>query len=58
LPKALTYISTTYPNKKKSKKRLKLQMIKKVITYEAEIKIDGKDFDFFDASGKFKKNKD
>jgi hypothetical protein len=41
--KALTYISTTYPIRK-SKKRLKLQMIK-VITYEAEIKIDGKDCD-------------
>jgi hypothetical protein len=51
--KALTYISTTYPYKK-IKETAKITDDKKVITYEAEIKIDGKDCDLiFDASGKF-----
>jgi hypothetical protein len=53
--KALTYISTTYPYKK-IKETAKITDDKKVITYEAEIKIDGKDCDLiFDASGKFLK---
>jgi hypothetical protein len=38
----LTYISTTYPYKK-IKETAKITDDKKVITYEAEIKIDGKD---------------
>jgi hypothetical protein len=53
--KALTYIAMTYPNKK-IKETAKITDDKKVITYEAEIKIDGKDCDLiFDASGKFLK---
>lgn len=51
--KALTYIATTYPNKK-IKETAKITDNKNVVTYEAEIKIDGKDRDLiFDASGKF-----
>jgi hypothetical protein len=53
--KALTYIATTYPNKK-IKETAKITDNKKVITYEAEVKIDGKDCDLiFDVSGKFLK---
>ena len=53
--KALTYISTTYPNRKITE-TAKITGDKKVITYEVEIKIDGKDCDLiFDASGKFLK---
>jgi hypothetical protein len=40
----LTYISTTYPYKK-IKETAKITDDIKVITYEAEIKIDGKDCD-------------
>ena len=51
--KALTYIATTYPNKK-IKETAKITDNKKVVTYEAEIKIDGKDSDLlFDTSGSF-----
>jgi hypothetical protein len=44
LPQRLTYISTTYPYKK-IKETAKITDDIKVITYEAEIKIDGKDCD-------------
>lgn len=55
--KALTYIATTYPNKK-IKETAKITDNKNVITYEAEVKIDGKDSDLiFDASGNFLKRK-
>jgi uncharacterized membrane protein YkoI len=51
--KALAHISSSYPNKK-IKESARITDDKKVITYEAEIKIDGKDCDLlFDASGKF-----
>ena len=53
--KALSYISTTYPNKK-IKETAKITDNKNVITYEAEISIGGKNSDLlFDASGKFLK---
>lgn len=55
--KALTYIATTYPNKK-IKETGKITDNKNVITYEAEVKIDGKESDLiFDASGNFLKRK-
>lgn len=55
--KALAYIATTYPNKK-IKETAKITDNKNVITYEAEVKIDGKDSDLiFDASGNFLKRK-
>ena len=55
--KALTYIATTYPNKK-IKEMAKITDNKNVITYEAEVKIDRKDSDLiFDASGNFLKRK-
>ena len=53
--KALAYIATTYPNKK-IKETAKITDDKNVVTYEAEVKIDGKDMDLiFDISGKFLK---
>ncbi|SHG17176.1 Putative beta-lactamase-inhibitor-like, PepSY-like [Flavobacterium segetis] len=53
--KALAYIATTYPNKK-IKETAKITDDKNVVTYEAEVKIDGKDMDLiFDVSGKFLK---
>ena len=53
--KALTYVSTTYPNKK-IKETAKITDDKNVVTYEAEVTIDGKICDLiFDASGKFLK---
>ena len=55
--KALAYIATTYPNKK-IKETAKITDNKNVITYEAEVKIDGKDSDLiFDTSGNFLKRK-
>lgn len=53
--KALTYLATNYP-KKKIKETAKITDNKNVVTYEAEVKINGKDSDIiFDASGKFLK---
>ena len=55
--KALAYIAATYPNKK-IKETAKITDNKNVITYEAEVKIDGKGSDLiFDASGNFLKRK-
>ena len=51
--KVMAYITATYPNKK-IKETAKITDNKNVITYEAEVKIDGKDSDLiFDASGNF-----
>lgn len=51
--KALSYIVATYP-KAKIKETAKITDNKNVVTYEAEVKINGKDTDLiFDASGKF-----
>lgn len=53
--KALTYIAMTYPNKK-IKETAKITDDKNIITFEAEISIDGKNSDLiFDASGRFVK---
>jgi hypothetical protein len=54
MPKsALTYISIKYP-KNKIKETAEITDVKGVITYEAEIKIDGKNSDLlFDAKGSF-----
>ena len=53
--KALTYIAATYPNKK-IKETAKITDNKNGVTFEAEIKIDGKDIDLiFDALGNFLK---
>lgn len=50
---ALTYLKSTYP-KSKIKETAKITDAKNVVTYEAEIKIDGKNTDLlFDASGNF-----
>lgn len=55
--KALAYIASTYPNKK-IKETAKITDNKNVVTYEAEVKIDGKDSDLiFDTSGNFLKRK-
>ena len=55
--KALAYIKATYPSKK-IKETAKITDNKNVVTYEAEVKIDGKDSDLiFDASGNFLKRK-
>lgn len=55
--KALAYIATKYPNQK-IQETAKITDNKKVVTYEAEIKIDGKDTDLiFDALGNFLKRK-
>ena len=51
----LTYIKTNYPNQK-IKESAKITDSKNVVTYEAEIKIDGKNSDLlFDAKGSFLK---
>jgi hypothetical protein len=48
----LTYIKTNYPNQK-IKESAKITDSKNVVTYEAEIKIDGKKSDLiFDTNGK------
>lgn len=54
MPKnALTYINSNYP-KTKIKETAKITDAKKVVTYEAELKIDGKNSDLiFDAMGNF-----
>ncbi|MBG6062301.1 Putative beta-lactamase-inhibitor-like, PepSY-like [Flavobacterium micromati] len=53
--KASTYIAMTYPNKK-IKETAKITDDKNIITFEAEISIDGKNSDLiFDASGRFVK---
>jgi hypothetical protein len=52
--KALTYISTYHPYKK-IKETAKITDDIKVITYEAEIKIDGKDCDLIFSWEIFKK---
>lgn len=52
---ALAYLKTNYP-KSKIKETAKIIDSKNVVTYEAEIKIDGKNSDLlFDATGKFSK---
>lgn len=52
---ALTYLKTNYP-KSKIKETAKIIDSKNVVTYEAEIKIDGKNSDLlFDANGSFLK---
>ena len=55
--KALAYIATKYPNQK-IKETAKITDNKNAVTYEAEVKIDGKDTDLiFDTAGNFlKKN--
>lgn len=51
--KALSYIAATYP-KAKIKETAKITDNKNVVTYEAEVKINGKDTDLiFDGFGKF-----
>jgi hypothetical protein len=51
----LTYLKTNYP-KNKIKETAKIIDSKNVVTYEAEIKIDGKNSDLlFDANGSFLK---
>lgn len=51
--KALAYIATTYP-KTKIKETAKITDNKNGVTFEAELKVNGKDSDLiFDASGKF-----
>jgi hypothetical protein len=53
--KALSYIAANYP-KTKIKEAAKITDNKNVVTYEAEIKIDGKNMDMiFDVAGKFLK---
>lgn len=50
---ALTYIKTNYP-KNKIKETAKITDSKSVVTYEAELKINGKNSDLlFDAAGNF-----
>lgn len=52
---ALSYLKTNYP-KNKIKETAKIIDSKNVVTYEAEIKIDGKNSDLlFDANGNFLK---
>ena len=52
---ALTYLKTNYP-KSKIKETAKITDSTNVVTYEAEIKIDGKNSDLlFDANGRFLK---
>jgi len=52
---ALSYLKTNYP-KNKIKETAKIIDSKNVVTYEAEIKIDGKNSDLlFDANGSFLK---
>ncbi|MFV8355787.1 PepSY-like domain-containing protein [Flavobacterium sp. XS1P32] len=52
---ALTYLKTNYP-KSKIKETAKITDSTNVVTYEAEIKIDGKNSDLlFDANGSFLK---
>jgi len=52
---ALSYLKTNYP-KSKIKETAKIIDSKNVVTYEAEIKIDGKNSDLlFDANGSFLK---
>lgn len=52
---ALSYLKTNYP-KSKIKETAKITDSKNVVTYEAEIKIDGKNSDLlFDANGSFLK---
>jgi hypothetical protein len=53
--KALSYIAANYP-KTKIKEAAKITDNKNVVTYEAEVKIDGKNMDMiFDVAGKFLK---
>jgi hypothetical protein len=53
--KAISYIATAYP-KTKIKETAKITDNKNVVTFEAEVRVNGKDSDLiFDASGKFLK---